>query len=239
MLKILAIGNSFSQDATSLLEAIAASAGEKWLVRNAYIGGCSLETHWANALSGAPVYEYQENGESLRMVSLEEALKDQEWDYVTLQQVSHLAGMPETWTPFLNRMIGFAKQLAPKAEIVLHETWAYEFDSDHGGFANYGRDPKRMQEATRGTVNYFAQTRALRIIPTGDALANARKYSEFDPARGGLRLTRDGFHLSFDYGRYLAGLVWFSFFSHRPAYEVTFAPKGADARLVGLLKKSI
>ena len=39
MKKILCIGNSFSQDATRYLEAIA--DGELF-VRNCYIGGCSL-----------------------------------------------------------------------------------------------------------------------------------------------------------------------------------------------------
>lgn len=44
-MKILAIGNSFSQDATRYLQDIAASAGENLFVRNLYIGGCSLEMH--------------------------------------------------------------------------------------------------------------------------------------------------------------------------------------------------
>lgn len=239
MIKILAIGNSFSQDATRYLEPIARSAGEDWLVRNAYIGGCSLETHWANARSGACVYEYQMDAESLGMISLEDALKAEEWDFVTLQQVSHLSGQPETWLPYLDDLAAFVKKLAPKAEIVLHETWAYEHDSDHGGFANYGKNQKTMHEAIVKTVRHFSDTRHLRIIPVGEAVANLRKRPEFDPERGGLRLTRDGFHLSYDYGRYLAALVWFAFFSGRPASSVPFVPEGSNPYLSSLVKNTL
>ena len=53
-MKILAIGNSFSQDATRYLQDIAASAGENLFVRNLYIGGCSLEMHAKNITENAP-----------------------------------------------------------------------------------------------------------------------------------------------------------------------------------------
>ena len=237
MPKILAIGNSFSQDATCYLEPVARSAGEEWLVRNAYIGGCSLETHWGNALSGACAYEYQKDAQSLRMVSLEEALKAEDWDYVTLQQVSHLSGLPDTWVPYLDDLLAYVRQKAPRAEIVLHETWAYEFDSDHGGFVNYDRDRNRMHEAIVKTIRHYSETRGLHHIPVGEAVAKLRKRPEFDPERGGLRLTRDGFHLSYDYGRYLAALVWFAFFSQRPVTDVGFVPEGTAPGLSGLVRK--
>jgi len=41
MIKILAIGNSFSQDATALIELLT----DKIYVRNMCIGGCSLKQH--------------------------------------------------------------------------------------------------------------------------------------------------------------------------------------------------
>ena len=45
MIKVLSIGNSFSQDATRYLEEIAQG---RIFSRNCYIGGCSLEMHWNN-----------------------------------------------------------------------------------------------------------------------------------------------------------------------------------------------
>ena len=55
MIKILSIGNSFSQDATRYLEEIAQGQIFSWIC---YIGGCSLETHWNNIAADAPLYAY-------------------------------------------------------------------------------------------------------------------------------------------------------------------------------------
>ena len=48
MKKVLAIGNSFSRDATCYLHQIAKGAGVDAKIVNLYIGGCSLERHWQN-----------------------------------------------------------------------------------------------------------------------------------------------------------------------------------------------
>ena len=47
MIKILAIGNSFSQNATELLQLF----DNDLYVRNLYIGGCNLKKHTDNAAS--------------------------------------------------------------------------------------------------------------------------------------------------------------------------------------------
>ena len=47
------------------------------------------------------------------------------------------------------------------------------------------------------------------IIPAGTVIQQIRKtVPEFDYQNGGLSLCRDGFHLSFDYGRFTAAAVW-------------------------------
>ena len=62
--KLLAIGNSFSQDATHYLHQIAAADQMDLKVGNLYIGGCSLERHWENIQNEAEEYLYEENGTS-------------------------------------------------------------------------------------------------------------------------------------------------------------------------------
>ena len=48
------------------------------------------------------------------------------------------------------------------------------------------------------------------IIPTGDVVQYVRENKlEFDYENGGISLCRDGFHLSENYGRFLASAVWF------------------------------
>ena len=50
VVKILSIGNSFSEDAVEQhLHEIAEAAGVKVIIGNMYIGGCSLQKHLANA----------------------------------------------------------------------------------------------------------------------------------------------------------------------------------------------
>ena len=74
-MKILSIGNSFSQDAQKWLHQIAESAGEDWHVVNLYIGGCPLAHHWNNFITQEPVEEMQVNGVFERKISINEALR--------------------------------------------------------------------------------------------------------------------------------------------------------------------
>ena len=60
---------------------------------------------------------------------------------------------------------------------------------------------------------------------------------EFSPAAGGVSLYRDGFHLSFPYGRFAAACVWLRRLCLTELSRVTFVPEGADARLIkGILR---
>ena len=83
-MKILSIGNSFSQDSTALLQLLT----DKITARNLYIGGCSLDMHAANIENDAAKYELQENGEKMQnaLVGVKEALISDKWDYITVQQ---------------------------------------------------------------------------------------------------------------------------------------------------------
>ena len=60
-MNILAIGNSFSQDATRYLHGIARADGVTLEVVNLYIGGCSLERHYRNMMADTRAYELQYN----------------------------------------------------------------------------------------------------------------------------------------------------------------------------------
>src|SRR5438067_980193 len=47
--RLLAVGNSFSGNATKYLPAIVAASGNKLTLGHASIGGCPLERHWRHA----------------------------------------------------------------------------------------------------------------------------------------------------------------------------------------------
>lgn len=231
-MNVLCIGNSFSQDATRYLHQI---SDDEIFVRNLYIGGCSLETHMINIKEGNAYYEYQKNGRKLKMTSINDALTKKKWDYITVQQVSHFSGMLETYEPFMEFIVSYIKEKCPKAKIVFHRTWAYDDLSDHGGFVNYGKDRKRMYRAIVDATNSIAKKYGFDIIPNGDAVEMARELPEFKQGAA-LNINRDGFHLSLDYGRYLAGLVMFKYFTGKDVTKVTYEPEGTDKEINKKLK---
>ncbi len=237
MLKILAVGNSFSQDATRHLEKISASAGSELFVRNCHIGGCSLERHYSNILSGEPAYDYQQNGEFLEKISLSDALRRESWDFITVQQVSGLSGISESYHPYLEEVVSFLKKTSTDSRIVFHRTWQYEKGSTHPDFVRYDSSPEFMFNCIRRVTEDVADKYQLPVIPVGDAVSLASKLKEFDASRGGDSLYRDGYHLSEDFGRYLAGLVWFRFFTGKSAFDTSFRTEKCTPSAEFLLKK--
>lgn len=209
-MKILSIGNSFSQDSTALLQLLT----DKITARNLYIGGCSLDMHAANIENDAAKYELQENGEKMQnaLVGVKEALISDKWDYITVQQVSGRSGVYESFYPYLGELLDYVRKYSD-AEIVLHETWSYEIGSGHPDFAIYNFDREQMAQAIKETYEKVSAKENLRIIRVGEAVQNLRAKPSFDYKNGGLSLTRDGFHLSLSYGRLLAASVWCKFFT--------------------------
>lgn len=210
MIKILAIGNSFSQNATEMVQFF----DKNLYVRNMYIAGCSLEMHCENLTGDIKAYEYMENGADMRpdKISIKDALVSEKWDYITVQQVSGFSGRIETYYPYITKLLEYVKMYSD-AEIVLHETWAYENTSQHPHFEYYGHDRKTMYERIVATANEVAQKEHLRVIRAGEAVEKLRSYDMFLPEKGGLALTCDGHHLSENYGRFLAAGVWLKFFT--------------------------
>lgn len=208
--KILSIGNSFSQDAQAYFKQIANAGGLEVFSVNLYIGGCSLQTHWLNAREELSLYDLEQNGKSTGMkISIREALESEQWDIVTLQQASGFSGIWESYLPDLTELSNYVRQYAPKAEQVVHETWAYETDSTHEQFAWYEKDQLRMYRALKEAYQKAAGLLSARIIPSGDCIQALRQTKEFDYADGGRSLCRDGFHMDYLYGRYAVGAAWY------------------------------
>lgn len=200
-MSILAIGNSFSQDATRYLYDFAKAAGKDLTVVNLYIGGCSLERHYRNMLSGERAYEMQFNGHRTGfMVSLSEALLNRAWDYVTVQQSSPKSVDYDTYQPYLNELVCYIRRCSPKAKLLVHETWAYEQDSErlsNLGYQDY-RDMYRDLHAAYEQAAKDIQADA--TIPCGTLLMAL--------ASQGITVHRDTFHASKGLGRCALALVW-------------------------------
>ena len=138
-------------------------------------------------------YDYQIDAVGTCKISINEALKEREWDFITVQQVSHYSGMEETYEPYLPFILGYIKGACPNAKIAFHRTWAYSDYSDHGGFVNYDNSRPKMFDAIVKTTTEICKKYNLDIIPNGDAVEEARKLPEFDEKTH--PITRDGFFI--------------------------------------------
>ena len=182
--RILAIGNSFSQDAVEqYFFELAQEAGIPVIVGNAYIGGCSIERHVLNSRTGAADYAYRKvgkggSGERKEYPgrTLAEIIADEPWDYVSLQQASPLSGIYDSYAQWLPELHAYVSARVPEdAVFMLHQTWAYAADSDHGGFRNYDNDQMKMYRAIVDANERAAVLVGIGIIiPSGTAVQNAR-----------------------------------------------------------------
>ncbi|MBR6619734.1 MAG: DUF4886 domain-containing protein [Clostridia bacterium] len=223
-MKVLSIGNSFSTDAHKFLHTLAALNGEDIYTANLFIGGCSLETHFTNVLGNNAYYDYEINGsEAQEKISIADALERNKWDIVTIQQASPYSGMYETYQPYLNNLAELVKSKLPEVKIYFHQTWAYEADSPHPGFANYSNSQQKMYDCIVYASQQACKAIDAKLIPTGTVIQTVRNgIKVFDYENGGTSLCRDGFHLSNDYGRYTAAATWLKSLTGKNIISDTF-----------------
>lgn len=210
--RILAIGNSFSQDAIEqYLYELCAAEGIEVVIGNAYIGGCTLERHVNNARANTPAYQYRKIVDgtmtNTKEVTLQTVIRDEAWDFISLQQASGFSGLYETYEQSLPELALYVRSLAsnPDMRLMMHQTWAYESTSKHQHFVNYDNDQMKMYRAIVKSVFRAAPKLAHTdlVIPVGTAIQNGRMSFVGD------HFTRDGYHLEKNYGRYTAACTWF------------------------------
>lgn len=239
-LKVLAIGNSFSQDSMEYLWHIAKNAGYQDIrLGNLIVPGCNLERHWKNANFAVSEYIYAKNTDGVWKETADKKIKDglldEEWDIITLQQESGKSGLPGTYQPYLNNMINFIREHNQTCKIMWNMTWAYPNGSDHPHFEYYNNDQYTMYKAIVNAVRevILPNDKIAGVIPTGTAIQNMRTSVIGD------NLNRDGFHLSLDYGRYIASLMWFKALTNESIDKITYRPEGIAIDILDIIKKAV
>ena len=240
-MRILCIGNSFSQDTTRLLSKVALSASEESVkIANLYIGGCSVRRHWLNARKDIPGYRYEvDKGNGVLITPnyrISEALLDGPWDWVSIQHGSgdgSFYSRPEDYEAFPQLLEYIRRWVPATTRLAFHMSWTAEPEYQHHEVRYYGRDQLLFYSKLAATTKQVMEPMPGldRVCPTGTAIQNART------ADLGL-LTRDNFHLSFGLGRYIAAVTFYIALTGKTADSVRWCPDSVDAHQMAVAHRA-
>lgn len=264
-LRVFVIGNSFSQNATAFLPQMAKERGKTLIIGRAELGGHSLEQHWSYVekfeKNSTDVKGKPYGGQSLKML-----LSKGIWDIVTIQQYSYLSADSSSYSPYAQKLIEYVKELQPRAEIVIHQTWAYRADAKKFGRVDRERSAKNQQEMwqqSRAAYGKLSREWKVRVLPVGDAfeaVATHKKYgykkdTAFDfehPVEPNLPNQRNSLNVGYywnkqelkfdpnhanDAGKYLGGLIWYGLLFKESPKKINFAPASVSEEFKGFIKK--
>jgi hypothetical protein len=170
--RLLTVGNSFSGNATRHLDALAKAAGHTLIHQPVSVGGATMSLHWGRVELNEKNPQ-DPGGLYGNKKSLKQMLGEQAWDFVTIQQASIKSHDVESYRPFAKQLRDFIRQHAPKAELLIHQTWAYRVDDPRFKPAT----PKPGEPATQAQMyeqltsayKTIAAELGVRRIPVGDA----------------------------------------------------------------------
>ena len=252
-LKLLMIGNSFSQDTVMWMPQIAKSMGyTNYVIATIIIGGCTLETHYNNSKTNAANYEFlyassaQEGWTTETGKTLQYGLRFADWDFISLQQQSGNSGNPATYNSDLDGLIAYVKSMAIKSNVKLvwNMTWAYPSASNwFGGL--YDNSQAKMYNAIVSTVQDKIATNEnfCLISPAGTAIQNGRTSYMGDSMKDDVNAVdvwnRDGAHLSQYEGRYTSSLSMFCTLTGYSPDEVTYQPANVDNKEFAVIRESV
>lgn len=233
-LRILAIGNSFTEDFMAHLpELLRLGGADSVTVCKATVPGTSLEYHLGQVTRSDSAYSFQESvggrpfaDAANSPTTLKACVDHADWDVIVLQQLSYLSGDYSTIAPFLTPLIDNLRLGHPRAQIVWHETWAYAKSYDGAVFERYGHSQATMDSMIVRTLGQIlsGENRVRRVVPSGEALRQART-----AGTDSLGLTTEGRHLD-NRGRLLAAFTLFeSLFAPALGIDEPPHPAWADA----------
>lgn len=225
--KILTIGNSFADNACRFLDKITQSVdGCFIIIGKANLGGCSLERH-------ASLIEQCKQDPSKKPYSgksLKDILQSEDWDAVTIQQVSSSSFRPESFQPYADQICEYIKKYSPQSQIYIHETWPYAPDCPR--LEQFELSHKKMYKKLRKNYITLSKRYDAPILGSGDAFYYSHKKNNCI----NLWSEKDRYHASPE-GCYLAGCVWFSKLFEKDPEAVTFVPEGMEKETATFLRK--
>lgn len=218
-LRVLAIGNSYTSDATRFVADLLKASGVSDTTYSVYsltYSAATLEHWWTMCESGEEVELNYVAGHGMKHsrgpMSM---LLAQDWDVITLQQYSGAAIKYSTFNPWLRYLISYIRARCTNPDVTLAWQMAWSYAD---GYASRYRNLERWALIVKA-VKQMNETDGIDvIIPAGTAIQNARN-TELN-TQG--QLTRDGTHLDRCVGRYIAACSWVEAL-FGPVYGITVA----------------
>ena len=178
-IRVLAIGNSYTQSLLPEFPKVAEAAGCSLDLTVFAIGGKSLSNHWENCVAALKDPSYRPYDVGGRKTNLPEILSEKQWDVVTLQEQSAAGMYPESFDPWADRIVAFVRERLPKAKIFLQLTWSDTVASPritaNGKKGSLGLTQDEMYDALEKTYVLQARRLGAAIIPVGKAVQIYRK----------------------------------------------------------------
>lgn len=225
----MGIGNSFTVDALEQhMQPLCTAEGKDVILGYPYRGGTFLSEHDAWSAKDSLVYNYRkfENGQQsttgLASYNLRMALEDEPWDYVFIQSDHDSVGIYRSYVPYMEHLINFvhAHCSNPNVKIGFYMTWAYDAGSTYSGFKLYNKNQQLMYDSIIACAQQLmaSHPELELLIPAGTAVQNCRT------SYIGERMNRDGYHLNYNHGRYVAALSWYEVIFGESVLNVTWHP---------------
>ena len=243
--KVLTIGNSFAQNASTYATEIAYANGEELTFGYLMFPSCTIDMHYEAAVTDRHIFRFKvttpDNMQGTLLkdypadqnfdqdlpdtaASIKEALEYTDWDIIVFQQESASARDIGTFGN-LGNLIEYVRGICPDADLMFHEVWRW---------GEWGEDQFDLIKSNSETV---AAQYGLEIIPSGLAFEYARDALGSDTIVN----ENDGHYQHANtYGMYIAGCAYVAAIFDIEVSPNTFAnhPYVNDNGKVTLLTKA-
>ena len=224
-LNILVFGHSFGVDCTEYLPSLAVEAGITNLKVGRFIkANCSLQEHYEFFLSEEQGrYSECAPGQTkykTKKLSVKEVVAGTRWDYVIFQNSLENEGRYETAQPYLDELIKYIRdtqddKFGKLPTICWNMFWPISKLLEDGShkvckyrLSFYDNSSDKMwAEYIKATQELMKDTGIKTVIPSGTAVMIFRGSKLNTPDMK--ELTRDGYHMAYGAGRYLAACTLF------------------------------
>lgn len=261
---VLALSNSYGQDAFRQLPSVAKAAGVDLYAVASYRGGCSFAQHFeymnGNGTYPSRTIYYPDGTKSVEEnVSFDDVLNTPgfTWDHITLQSRSVEAYDYATyWKPYLVQIADYIKEAIPTSEVMMYQTWVRDSDTaqtdDYTAYLIEGLEYEQIRPKLFETLkaNYFTAAEAIgnpgRIVPVGEAVNYAvgtLGFPEYEKDADGNYLNSRGMykdktcHLT-TLGQALNALTWYEYITGNDARENPYQHESISEEDMALLKEA-